>query len=619
MLEKDYFRIIQRKFAIITVAINDLWKLASKRKGYFTLIIALTVLAALSEGFGLTLIIPLLDSLQGSNTSNTTMEQIPLVNKFIHYFQVGDIGDRISNIAYFLIGIILVRSILMFFVKYISGILPLKIFGELANQLYETVQGLELGKLNDARYGDIKALFNFYTYRVGTILYNITEIISNLILFTLYVMLTLIISWKLTLLVVCFLGTIGALLKLFTIGPLSRMSKAATRAFANLEAFFQEAYFAIPMIRIHNAQAQMQEKCESFLSDAVKQQKKSVFFNSLYPPIFMALIGILISLLLLIGLALNGTENINWIGEIFFMIIVLFRMMSPVQMIISSTSTIIGDYDAYRKYRNFISNSAQHQEISGRKIIRKFKHSIEFRNVAFSYENSDVSVLNDISFNIKEGSMVAIVGSSGAGKTTIASLIAKFYRPTSGQILIDNENINELDLNSWRQRIGLVTQNISLFNDTVYNNLIFGLEKINDQTVQEAIIRSESKEFIDAMPLGLNTIIGDQGVKLSGGQRQRLSIARTLLKNPDLIILDEATSQLDSITETAIQKTITRLHGECTILVIAHRLATVQAADNIFVVENGEVKQSGTHQELMSKEGAYKRLAETQSLELIGN
>ncbi len=239
-----------------------------------------------------------------------------------------------------------------------------------------------------------------------------------------------------------------------------------------------------------------------------------------------------------------------------------------------------------------------------------FKNNIVFEDVRFKYAEHEI--LKGINLEVKKGTILAIVGRSGTGKTTLVDLIPRFYDSLKGRILIDGTDIKEFSLKSLRQQIGIVTQETILFNDTIRANIAYGNTEAKDETIEQTAILSYAHDFIKHLPAGYDTVIGDRGMKLSGGERQRLAIARALLKNPPILILDEATSQLDSEAERIVQEALDRLIQGRTVFVIAHRLSTVRAAHRIVVLEKGIIAEQGTHSELLSKDGLYKRLYQTQ-------
>jgi ABC-type multidrug transport system fused ATPase/permease subunit len=239
------------------------------------------------------------------------------------------------------------------------------------------------------------------------------------------------------------------------------------------------------------------------------------------------------------------------------------------------------------------------------------KGEIVFENVSFNYTES-APVLTDINFIAKSGQMIALVGSTGVGKTTIISLIARFYDPVSGNILIDGKDLRNISLSSLRNQVSIVMQDIFLFNDTVAENIAYGTKSVTFEDIVRAAKTARAHDFIQKLPEGYNTVIGERGVKLSGGQKQRLSIARAVLRNTPILILDEATASVDVETEAEIQQAIQGLAGSRTIIVIAHRLSTVKRADNIIVIAEGRISESGTHDELLRANGLYKRLYDVQ-------
>jgi len=254
-----------------------------------------------------------------------------------------------------------------------------------------------------------------------------------------------------------------------------------------------------------------------------------------------------------------------------------------------------------------IAEKAGAGELSG------FHRSIAFENVRFGYAEQEI--LKGINLEVKKGQMLAVVGPSGVGKTTLVDLIPRFYDPQRGRILIDGVDIKELTLKSLRRQIGIVTQETILFNDTIRNNIFYGKPDATQEEIERAAEQAHAHDFIRRLPLGYDTVIGDRGTKLSGGERQRIAIARALLKNPPILILDEATSQLDAESERIVQEALDRLIQGRTVFVIAHRLSTVRNAHHIAVLDQGRLVQQGSHEELASKDGLYQRLYQMQELQ----
>jgi len=246
--------------------------------------------------------------------------------------------------------------------------------------------------------------------------------------------------------------------------------------------------------------------------------------------------------------------------------------------------------------------------------LKEFKSAVEYKNVSFTYHKGDDGyVLKNIDLLIEKGKMIALVGQSGSGKTTLADMLPRFYDCDKGEVLIDGKNIKDLNSESLRKHIGVVTQESTLFNDTIKNNIAFGLANVKEEDIIAAAKIANAHEFISEFPGGYQTNIGDRGSKLSGGQKQRLSIARAVLRNPEILILDEATSALDTESEKLVQDALTNLMKNRTSIVIAHRLSTIMNADEIIVMSKGEIIERGNHSELVARNGTYKKLCDMQS------
>ena len=254
---------------------------------------------------------------------------------------------------------------------------------------------------------------------------------------------------------------------------------------------------------------------------------------------------------------------------------------------------------------------------SGKRPFLELREHIRFCNVSFSYqeEGSTIQALKGVSFEITRGEMTALVGPSGAGKSTTVDLITRFYDPSEGEVCFDGVASREFDLRSLRERIAFVTQEPTMFHDTIRTNICFGLEtEISNEKIYDCLSRSHSLEFIESLPDGLDTIVGERGLRLSGGQRQRLALARALIQDPEILILDEPTSALDSVSEAEIHTSLNELRGKVTVIVIAHRLATIRSADLILVLNEGKLVAKGTHATLQNEVGTYQQLVEMQQL-----
>jgi len=286
----------------------------------------------------------------------------------------------------------------------------------------------------------------------------------------------------------------------------------------------------------------------------------------------------------------------------------MFMAYTPIRRLSGSNNEIQQALAAAERVFSVIDLQTEQELDRGRVTMPPIRQSVLYQDVTFLYEGQTVPALSDIDLEIKAGEMVALVGSSGSGKTTLANLLPRFYEPTAGRLLIDGVDIQSFTLASLRAQIGIVSQEVVLFDDTVIKNILFGRQSASETDIVQAAKLAYAHDFIERLPQGYKTMIGERGVKLSGGERQRLAIARAILRDPPLLILDEATSALDTESERVVQLALSNLMEHRTTLVIAHRLSTIQRADRIVVLNRGTIVEMGTHDELLLRGGHYKRL-----------
>jgi len=344
-----------------------------------------------------------------------------------------------------------------------------------------------------------------------------------------------------------------------------------------------------------------------------KTSLKLALTGSLTSPFMEFLGGVVAAFVLVLGATKIVQGHISP-GDFVSFVVAIFYSYTPIKRLSRANNSIQQGVACYERIQEILNSKSQIVEHPKAYPLPPVKGSVKFENVSFGY-NEMMPVLQEVSFEVMPNETVALVGLSGAGKTTIINLLSRFYDSTSGKITIDGIDIREVSLSSLRSQIGLVTQELILFNDTVRNNIAYGLEKISLDKIKEAAKAAKAHDFIMKLPKEYETIIGEKGTLLSSGQRQRLAIARALLKNPPILILDEATSALDSESERLIQIAMANLMKNRTTFVIAHRLSTVRRVDKIFVLDKGGITEIGTHEELCRKDGVYKKLHDLQFLE----
>jgi len=488
--------------------------------------------------------------------------------------------------------VFLTKNIFLYMKNYFMTVVQFHLITEMRNRLYKHFNALSLSYFDQKKSGELTSIIinDVANLRraLGTSFHQLLVEPINLLAF---IILLFIISWKLALLSIVILPIAG--LTILSIGrSIRRKSKRTAAMIAGITNIITET---LSSIRVVKAFAMEGYEVQRFFKETHHYFQlilRRAKLRLLASPITETL-GVMIGVLLL---WVGGVEVLSGEGltpeDFLRFILLLFAMMDPLRKLSKvNVSLQAGAASAERIFS----------------ILDTEEKQIMFNNVSFKYEFDD-TVLKDISFEIEKGSVVALVGSSGAGKSTLADLIPRFYDVDKGGITIDGHDIRDLSLNSLRRLMGIVTQETMLFNDTVRANIAYGQIDVNDEQVIPAAKAANALEFINELSEGFDTVIGEKGVKLSGGQRQRLAIARAIMKNPPILILDEATSALDTESERLVHKALETLMVDRTVLVIAHRLSTVTNADKIILLDKGEIKEMGTHNELMEKKGLYSNL-----------
>ena len=417
-------------------------------------------------------------------------------------------------------------------------------------------------------------------------------------------------NWKLSLFAILMMPLAGGLAK--TLGK--RMGKATTKAgesSGNLVSFLSEIFKGSKMIRIYQKERQESEKANQVIDDLVEKNIKigSVLIRA--TPIMETLTGLMIAGFIIFSGQLIASGELG-INNFFSFMAAMMLAYQPIRSLATINMTAYQGAAAFKRISKIIDKDIQVKEVSGSPDLNLKNSDIKFTNVGFKYESTEEKAIRNISLNIKGNSMSAFVGHSGAGKSTIINLIPRFYDPQDGLIEIDGQNIKRISLSSLRKNLSMVSQDIILFDDTVKNNIAYAKSHASNDEIIKACKFAAADEFIEKLPKGYETIIGENGIRLSGGQKQRISIARAILKESPIILLDEATSSLDAESEEVVQNAINNLTKNKTTLVIAHRLSTIHNADKIFVMKNGSIINSGNHDFLIKNCGEYNSLYKKQ-------
>jgi ATP-binding cassette, subfamily B, bacterial MsbA len=417
-------------------------------------------------------------------------------------------------------------------------------------------------------------------------------------------------NWKLALFAILMMPLAGGLAR--SLGR--RIGKATSKAgvsSGNLASFLTEIFKGSKMIRIYQKENQENEKANQVINDLVEKNIKigSVMIRA--TPIMETLTGLMIAGFIIFSGKLIATGELG-VNNFFSFLAAMMLAYQPIRSLATINMVAYQGAAAFKRVSEIIDKNIEIKEIIGcPKLILK-NSDINFNNVGFKYGSTDQKAIKNINLNIKGNSMAAFVGHSGAGKSTIINLLPRFYDPQDGFVEIDGQNIKNVSLESLREKISMVSQDVILFDDTIKNNVAYAKEGATDQEISKACKFAAANEFIEKLPEGYNTMIGENGVRLSGGQKQRLSIARAILKESPIILLDEATSSLDADSEEIVQNAINNLTKNKTTLVIAHRLSTIHNASKIFVMKNGQIINSGNHEFLINNCDEYKSLYKKQ-------
>ena len=409
--------------------------------------------------------------------------------------------------------------------------------------------------------------------------------------------------WDLTLITLVLLPLIAYSTRRFGKGVKTKR-KEAQRKMSMLTHKVGESILGARMIKIFNREKTMVEKFRNENQRYYREMMRVVRLKQFTSLIIDTVTGLGIAIVLGYGgsLVRRGVITPGVFGSI---IIAIYMMFSPVKKLGEAYSSLQESRASLERIDTLLDTE---HEKEGSIKIDGFRKSIRFEQVTFTFPGNNAPVLKDINLEIRQGEMLAVVGRSGVGKSTLADLIPKFLLPSSGRLTIDGTDVNDIETSSLREQIGIVSQDVVLFNDTVRENIAFGRQGASDAEIVEAAKMAYADEFIRELPDKYNTIIGERGMKLSGGQRQRIAIARAILKNPPILILDEATSSLDSVSEEIVQKALDQLMKSRTTIVIAHRLSTIKNVDRILIIEKGRIADMGKHEELLAANPAYREL-----------
>jgi ABC-type multidrug transport system fused ATPase/permease subunit len=611
-----------RKFFGVLRYVKGYWR-------YGILNIVFNIISVIFSLFSIAMLFPFLQILFSEN--NTKLEEIIENGKPIFSFSTKGILETINYtlaeqtvvvgkisvlvwICLFVIVTIFLKNLTRYMAMYFISPIRNGVVRDMRNKIFNKTMDLSLSYYSEERKGDIMSLMTTDVNAIEwSIMASLEMIFREPVTIVFFLIMMFALSAKLTLITLALLpitvlliGIIGKSLK--------RSSSKGKEKMGLILSIMEETLGGLRIIKGFNAEKRVSEKFHAenqlYTGISTKMFRKSDLASPLSE--FLG-VTVMVAILYLGGRMVIVDKTME--GALFITYLAMFsQLLTPAKSFTSAYYSVQIGLASAERINKILNAEVTIKDAPDPKSITKFEKEIEYRNVSFAYREGEIGwVLDTINLKIEKGKTIALVGQSGSGKTTLADMLPRFYDATKGEILIDGLAIKDAKLKDLRALMGIVTQESILFNDTVYNNIAFGIENVSEQQVIEAAKIANAHEFIMQMPNGYQTNIGDRGSKMSGGQRQRISIARAVLKNPPILILDEATSALDTESERLVQDALNKLMKNRTSVVIAHRLSTIQHADEIIVMQKGVIIERGHHAQLLSQNGIYKKLHDLQS------
>jgi subfamily B ATP-binding cassette protein MsbA len=508
---------------------------------------------------------------------------------------------RIYRLSILILSVIWLRSGFYYLGRLYSKLSEINLVDRVRKSLFEKLQSFSLSYYSQTRYGDLVNTFTTETNQLKQAFQTISFLVTRVSLLLAYIVSIFLLSWQLSLGALILYSLLSVGLSTL-IGKVREASFHVPRANNQLTSVAIEFISGIRTVKASAAEYFERQRFDVANSELMRAETKVGALSEIVHPLAEGMSSSLLIVMVVVAfnwfIADGGFSSASLLTFMF----VLFRMMPLVSQINGGRQQLGSFYGSMDNIKKLLQTEFQSNQVNGDIYFSKLERNIEFCHVDFRY-NSGELILTDINLSIEKGQTVALVGASGAGKTTLADLVPRFYDPSSGDIFMDGINLQRFDVSSLRRQLAIVSQDTFIFNSSIRYNIAYGLEDNEENSIIEAAKQANAWEFIQELPEGLDTILGDRGVRLSGGQRQRIAIARALLRQPEVLILDEATSALDSVTEQLIQESLAKLSKDKTVIVIAHRLSTISQADKVVVLEQGRIVEQGVYQNLLRREG----------------
>lgn len=598
--------------------ISRLLTYLADQKGKITLYFVFNLLSILFGLLSFTMLIPVLRVLFEAAPAVSVVQEAPkgIINEVIATFKSLLLSqNKETALMYICITVVVftvMKNLFLYLALYTLNPLRNMVLRRLRNDLFTKTLSLPIGFFTEERKGDLISRMTNDINEVELSIMSVLEVFIREPLTIIAFLGTMIyMNYQLTLLLFVFLPVAGLIIGRIS-KSLRKSSDIAQQQLGSMLGVIDETLVGMRVLKAFNAENHQHLRFMKLNNVLFRTRNRIAARRELASPLSETMGVIVVSIILWVGgkMVFSGT---GFEGAEFIAYIALFsQIINPFKNLSSAFYNVQKGTSALDRIEKLLNAENTIQEAANAKSIQSFQHNIELRNVQFAY--GEKQILNDVSLTIGKGKTIALVGASGAGKSTLVDLVPRFHDVTGGQILIDGTDIRDYKIDDLRRLIGVVSQDPILFNDTLYNNITLGTGGATKERVEEAARIAHADKFIAQKSEGYDTVAGDRGARLSGGERQRITIARAVLKNPPILILDEATSSLDTESERIVQEAINQLMQNRTCIVIAHRLSTVKHADEIIVMDKGRIAERGTHNSLLAAGGIYTRLVEMQQV-----